>query len=64
MDGSTGPWERRMEHGQGGRGGGAGGLKDARTLLPTSHSRARTTCLTAERVCRVLGSALGSQLGL
>ena len=37
------------------------GFKRPRTLFPASLSRARTTRLTAERVCRALGSALGSQ---
>ena len=40
------------------------GFKRPRTSFPTSLFRAQTTCLTAERVCRALGSALGSQLGL
>ena len=42
------------------RGGGVGGLKGTHTSLPISLSRARTTCLTIERVCRVLGSVVGS----
>ena len=40
------------------------GFKRPRTLFPASLSSTQTTCLIAERVCRVLGSALGSQLGL
>ena len=34
------------------------------TLFSASLSSTQTTRLTAERVCRALGSALGSQLGL
>ena len=40
------------------------GFKRPRTSFPTSLSRAQTTRLTTERVCRALGSALGSRLGL
>ena len=40
------------------------GFKRPRTLFPASLSSAQTTRLTAERVCRALGSALGSQPGL
>ena len=40
------------------------GFKRPRTSFPTSLSCAQTTCLTAERVCRALGSALGSWPGL
>ena len=40
------------------------GFKRPRTSFPTSLSCARTTCLIAEPVCRVLGSALGSEPGL
>ena len=35
------------------------GFKRPRTLFPSSLSSAQTTRLTAERVCRALGSALG-----
>ena len=40
------------------------GFKRPRTLFPASLSSAQTTRLTAEQVCRALGSALGSQPGL
>ena len=40
------------------------GFKRPRTSFPSSLSSAQTTRLTAERVCRALGSALGSQPGL
>ena len=40
------------------------GFKRPRTSFPASLSSAQTTRLTAERVCRALGSALGSQSGL
>ena len=40
------------------------GFKRPRTLFPASLSSAQTTRLTVERVCRALGSALGSQPGL
>ena len=40
------------------------GFKRLRTSFPASLSSAQTTRLTAERVCRALGSALGSQSGL
>ena len=40
------------------------GFKRPRTSFPASLSSAQTTHLTTERVCRALGSALGSQLGL
>ena len=40
------------------------GFKRSHTLFPTSLSHAQTTRLTAERVCKALGSALGSQPGL
>ena len=40
------------------------GFKGPRTSFPSSLSSAQTTRLTAERVCRALGSALGSQPGL
>ena len=40
------------------------GFKRPCTSLPTSLSSAQTTYLTAERVCRVLGSAHGSQPSL
>ena len=40
------------------------GFKRPRTSFPASLSSAQTTRLTAERVCRALGSALGSQPGL
>ena len=40
------------------------GFKRPRTLFPASFSSTQTTRLTAERVCRALGSALGSQLRL
>ena len=40
------------------------GFKRPRTSFPTSLSSAQTTCLTAKQVCRALGSALGSWLGL
>ena len=40
------------------------GFKRPRTLFPASLSSAQTTRLSAERVCRALGSALGSQPGL
>ena len=43
-------------------GGGAGGLKGARTSLPISLSRAQIACLIVVRVCRVLESAMGSTL--
>ena len=36
------------------------GFKRPRTSFPTSLSSAQTTRLTVERVCRALGSALGS----
>ena len=36
------------------------GFKRPRTLFPASLSSAQTTRLTTERVCRALGSALGS----
>ena len=36
------------------------GFKWPRTSFPASLSSAQTTRLTAERVCRALGSALGS----
>ena len=36
------------------------GFKRPRTSFPASLSSAQTTRLTAERVCRALGSALGS----
>ena len=36
------------------------GFKRPRTSFPASLSSAQTTHLTAERVCRALGSALGS----
>ena len=36
------------------------GFKRPRTLFPASLSSAQTTRLTAKRVCRALGSALGS----
>ena len=39
------------------------GFKRPRTLFPALLSSAQTTRLTAERVCRALGSALGSQRG-
>ena len=44
------------------RRGGVGGLKGTCTSLPISLSHIRTTCLTAERVCRMLGSVVGSIL--
>ena len=37
------------------------GFKRPHTSFPTSLSRTQTTCLSAEQVCRALGSALGSQ---
>ena len=40
------------------------GFKSSRTSFPASLSSAQTIRLTAERVCRALGSALGSQPGL
>ena len=40
------------------------GFKRPRTSFPSSLLSAQTTRLTAERVCRALGSALGSQPGL
>ena len=40
------------------------GFKRPRTSFPASLLSAQTTRLTAERVCRVFGSALGSQPGL
>ena len=40
------------------------GFKRPRTSFPSSLSSAQTTRLTVERVCRALGSALGSQPGL
>ena len=40
------------------------GYKRPRTSFPASLSSAQTTRFTAERVCRALGSALGSQPGL
>ena len=40
------------------------GFKRPRTSFPASLSSAQTTRLTAKRVCRALGSALGSQSGL
>ena len=40
------------------------GFKRPRTSFPASLLSAQTTRLTAERVCRALGSALGSQPGL
>ena len=42
----------------------SGGFKRPRTSFPASLSSAQTTRLTAEQVCRALGSALGSQSGL
>ena len=42
----------------------SGGFKRPCTSFPPSFSSAQTTRLTAERVCRALGSALGSQSGL
>ena len=66
---------RRTEHEQadgawirfywrkGKRGGGARDLKGACTSLPIFVSCARTTCLTIERVRKVLGSVVGSILG-
>ena len=41
-------------------GGRAGGLKGPAPRSPASLSSAQTTRLTAEQVCRALGSALGS----
>ena len=40
------------------------GFKRPCTSFPASLSSTQTTHLTAERVCRALGSALGSQPGL
>ena len=40
------------------------GFKRPRTLLAASLSSAQTIRLTAEQVCKALGSALGSQPGL
>ena len=40
------------------------GFKRPRTSFPSSLSSTQTTRRTAEQVCRVLGSALGSQPGL
>ena len=40
------------------------GFKRPRTSFSSSLSSAQTTRLTIERVCRALGSALGSQPGL
>ena len=37
------------------------GFKRPHTSFPTSLSRTQTTRLTAERVCREVGSALGSR---
>ena len=55
---------RRTSGELGRRGDDTTDLKGAYTLLPTSFTCARTTCLTVEQVYKVLGSALGSELGL
>ena len=58
--------DERTGRGQGGLADGrtSRGFKRPRTSFPSSLSSAQTTRLTAERVCRALGSALGSQPGL
>ena len=55
-----------MGRGQGGLADGrtSRGFKRPRTSFPTSLSRTQTTHLTTKRVCRALGSGVGSQLGL
>ena len=52
---------RQADVGRRRMGGQGDGLKGARTSLFISLSRTRTTCLTIEQVCRVLGSLVGSR---